>query len=93
MTLVALATPRPTSSTRLGVECRYAPTADTSPKLAHLRRPEKAPGRPPSRRTTASTRAGWWLDQRDTNPADLPELLNAATESDRGTENPHRVGH
>ncbi|AZK97042.1 MULTISPECIES: hypothetical protein [Streptomyces] len=36
----------------------------------------------------AVTRAGWWLDQRDTNPADLPELLNAATESDRGTENP-----
>ncbi|MGW6909258.1 hypothetical protein [Streptomyces sp. NPDC054940] len=35
------------------------------------------------------TRAGWWLDQRDAEPADLPELLAAATEGDRPTENPH----
>ncbi|MEU5162298.1 hypothetical protein AB0G74_22205 [Streptomyces sp. NPDC020875] len=34
------------------------------------------------------TRGGWWLDQRESEAADLPELLNAATESDRGTENP-----
>jgi hypothetical protein len=32
------------------------------------------------------SRAGWWLDQRNADPADLPELLEAATE--RGTENP-----
>ncbi|MGH4028718.1 hypothetical protein ACQB60_07255 [Actinomycetota bacterium Odt1-20B] len=35
------------------------------------------------------TRAGWWIDQRDADPADLPELLEAASESDRPTENPH----
>ncbi|MDT3395333.1 hypothetical protein RKE29_01490 [Streptomyces sp. B1866] len=35
------------------------------------------------------TRAGWWLDQREADPADLPELLQAATDSDRPTENPY----
>lgn len=35
------------------------------------------------------TRAGWWLDQREADPADLPELLVAATEADQPTENPH----
>lgn len=35
------------------------------------------------------TRAGWWLDQRDADPVDLPELLEAAATSDRLTENPH----
>ena len=35
------------------------------------------------------TRAGWWIDQRDADPADLPELLQAATSADRPTENPH----
>jgi hypothetical protein len=29
------------------------------------------------------TRAGWWIDQREADPADLPELLNAATEYDQ----------
>ncbi|MBT2409352.1 hypothetical protein J7I94_02040 [Streptomyces sp. ISL-12] len=36
------------------------------------------------------TRAGWWIDQRDADGSDLLELLNAATEADRGTENPFR---
>ncbi|MER8219024.1 hypothetical protein ABTZ58_00150 [Streptomyces sp. NPDC094143] len=36
------------------------------------------------------TRAGWWIDQRDADGTDLPELLDAATEHDRGTENPFR---
>ncbi|GGU55191.1 hypothetical protein GCM10010211_19840 [Streptomyces albospinus] len=36
------------------------------------------------------TRAGWWIDQRDAEGTDLPELLDAATEADRGTENPFR---
>ncbi|GAA2405520.1 hypothetical protein GCM10010420_36700 [Streptomyces glaucosporus] len=35
------------------------------------------------------TRAGWWVDQRDADPEDLPELLEAATETDRPTENPY----
>ncbi|MGY4954835.1 hypothetical protein [Streptomyces nigrescens] len=35
------------------------------------------------------TRASWWIDQRDADPADLPELLDAATESDQPNENPH----
>jgi hypothetical protein len=32
------------------------------------------------------TRTGWWIEQRDADGADLLELLNAATETDRGTE-------
>ncbi|MFJ7997488.1 hypothetical protein ACIQ7D_10130 [Streptomyces sp. NPDC096310] len=35
-------------------------------------------------------RAGWWIDQRDAEGAELPELLDAAREGDRGTENPFR---
>lgn len=35
------------------------------------------------------TRAGWWIDQRSSEPDDLAELLQAATEADRPTENPH----
>ncbi|MEU4180801.1 hypothetical protein [Streptomyces sp. NPDC026589] len=35
------------------------------------------------------TRAGWWIDQRSSEPGDLAELLQAATEADRPTENPH----
>ncbi|MFF2189669.1 hypothetical protein [Streptomyces sp. NPDC058155] len=34
------------------------------------------------------TRAGWWIDQRDTEGSDLLELLDAASENDHGTENP-----
>ncbi|MFE7803788.1 MFS transporter [Streptomyces sp. NPDC057430] len=36
------------------------------------------------------TRAGWWIDQREAEGSDLPELLDAASEADRGTENPFR---
>ncbi|MFC8868071.1 hypothetical protein ACFUAC_10510 [Streptomyces sp. NPDC057148] len=36
------------------------------------------------------TRAGWWIDQRDSESTDLLELLDAATEADHGTENPFR---
>ncbi|MET9294370.1 hypothetical protein [Streptomyces sp. NPDC003077] len=36
------------------------------------------------------TRAGWWIDQREAEGTDLPELLDSAAEEDRGTENPFR---
>ncbi|MYV98754.1 hypothetical protein [Streptomyces sp. SID3343] len=36
------------------------------------------------------TRAGWWIDQRDSAPDDLPELVEAATGRDRPSENPFR---
>ncbi|WP_418953251.1 hypothetical protein [Streptomyces viridochromogenes] len=36
-----------------------------------------------------STRAGWWIDQRSSEPDDLPELLQAATDADRPNENPY----
>lgn len=36
------------------------------------------------------TRAGWWIDQRDAEALDLPELLDAAADDDCGTENPFR---
>ncbi|MFD5469575.1 hypothetical protein [Streptomyces sp. NPDC127105] len=35
------------------------------------------------------TRAGWWIDQRSSQPDDLTELLRAATGADRPTENPY----
>ncbi|MFD8012247.1 hypothetical protein [Streptomyces sp. NPDC059762] len=35
------------------------------------------------------TRAGWWIDQRSFEPEDLPELIQAATDADRPTENPY----
>lgn len=35
------------------------------------------------------TRAGWWIDQRSSEPDDLAELLEAASAADRPTENPH----
>ncbi|WP_180303626.1 hypothetical protein [Streptomyces sp. JV178] len=35
-------------------------------------------------------RAGWWIDQRDADGSDLVELLDAANDSDRATENPYR---
>ncbi|MFJ4703685.1 hypothetical protein ACIP6I_02325 [Streptomyces anulatus] len=38
----------------------------------------------------AVTRAGWWIDQRDAEGFDLLELLEAAGEADRATENPFR---
>jgi len=38
----------------------------------------------------AITAAGWWIDQRDAEGTDVLELLDAATEADRGTENPFR---
>ncbi|MGW2046203.1 hypothetical protein ACWCPF_13610 [Streptomyces sp. NPDC001858] len=41
-------------------------------------------------RARTVTRAGWWIDQRDAEGSDLVELLDAAGESDRGTENPYR---
>ncbi|MFF2078575.1 hypothetical protein ACFVXG_27945 [Kitasatospora sp. NPDC058162] len=34
------------------------------------------------------TRAGWWIDQRASEPGDLAELLEAAVDTDRPTENP-----
>ncbi|MEU6227488.1 hypothetical protein [Streptomyces sp. NPDC047042] len=36
------------------------------------------------------TIAGWWIDQRDVEGADLLELLDAATDNDRGSENPYQ---
>ncbi|MDO0939135.1 hypothetical protein QQY66_48305 [Streptomyces sp. DG2A-72] len=38
----------------------------------------------------AITLAGWWIDQRDAEGSDLLELLDAAGENDRGTQNPFR---
>ncbi|MET8206220.1 hypothetical protein ABZT51_09265 [Streptomyces sp. NPDC005373] len=35
------------------------------------------------------TRAGWWIDSREADPIDLPELLDAASAFDRPTQNPH----
>lgn len=35
------------------------------------------------------THAAWFIDQRSSEPGDLAELLDAATDADRPTENPH----
>ncbi|MFJ1931698.1 hypothetical protein ACIPLC_15865 [Kitasatospora sp. NPDC086801] len=34
-------------------------------------------------------KASWWIDQRESAPADLPELAAAATSADRVNENPN----
>ncbi|MFB7620049.1 hypothetical protein [Kitasatospora sp. NPDC056181] len=39
-------------------------------------------------RARTITRAGWWIDQRSSEPDDLSELLDAAADTDRPTENP-----
>ncbi|MEV7121218.1 hypothetical protein [Kitasatospora griseola] len=39
-------------------------------------------------RARSVTRAGWWIDQRSSEPGDLEELLEAAADADRPTENP-----
>lgn len=51
-------------------------------KVLHLHSEQQAPHGAP--------RAGWWIDQRDAEGSDLPELLDAATSEDTGTENPFR---
>jgi hypothetical protein len=35
------------------------------------------------------TRGGWWIDQREAESGDLPELLQAVGDADRSTENPY----
>lgn len=35
------------------------------------------------------TRAGWWIDQRSSDPGDLTELLEAAADADQPVENPY----
>lgn len=39
-------------------------------------------------RARTVNRAGWWIDQRSSEPGDLNELLDAAGNADRPTENP-----
>ncbi|MFJ8442858.1 hypothetical protein [Kitasatospora griseola] len=39
-------------------------------------------------RARTITRASWWIDQRSSEPGDLEELLDAAVDADRPTENP-----
>ncbi|GAA3796873.1 hypothetical protein ACFS5L_02220 [Streptomyces phyllanthi] len=41
-------------------------------------------------RARTVTAASWWIDQRDADAIDLPELLAAATDTDRPVENPFR---
>ncbi len=50
-------------------------------KVLHLHSEQQAPHGAP--------RAGWWIDQRSSEPEDLPELIQAATDADRPTENPY----
>ncbi|MFF3850565.1 hypothetical protein [Streptomyces sp. NPDC002328] len=38
----------------------------------------------------AVSEAGWWIDQREADGADLIDLLDSATERGLGTENPFR---
>jgi hypothetical protein len=51
---------------------------------------DEADWAPVEEKARTITRAGWWIDQRDADGTDLPELLEAATENDLGTENPFR---
>ncbi|MFF9345245.1 hypothetical protein ACF1CG_36500 [Streptomyces sp. NPDC014773] len=72
-----------------GVRCRHQilVTACTAPVVEGDISEAEWEGAEETARTT--TRAGWWIDQRSSEPENLSELLQAATDVDRPTGNPH----
>jgi hypothetical protein len=71
-----------------GIRCRHLVLAAAYTVLVlDGGMPERAWERTEDQARTV-TRAGRWIDQRASEPANLPELLDAATDADRPTENP-----
>ncbi|SCD69546.1 hypothetical protein GA0115239_105926 [Streptomyces sp. BpilaLS-43] len=72
-----------------GVRCRHQVLAAAYTTLVTEGETSEAEWEEIEESARAITRAGWWLDQRSSLPNDLTELLQAATEADRPTENLH----
>ncbi|WP_327330024.1 MULTISPECIES: hypothetical protein [unclassified Streptomyces] len=72
-----------------GVRCRHQVLAAAYTALVTEGETSEAEWEEIEESARSITRAGWWLDQRSSLPDDLTKLLQAATEADRPTENPH----
>ncbi|MCX5426821.1 hypothetical protein [Streptomyces sp. NBC_00062] len=72
-----------------GVRCRHQVLAASYTALVLEGETSEAEWEGIEEAARTITRAGWWIDQRSSEPDDLTELLQAATETDRPTENPH----
>lgn len=72
-----------------GVRCRHQVLAAAYTALVLERETSEREWEEIEETARTITRAGWWIDQRSSEPDDLAELLQAATEADRPTENPH----
>lgn len=71
-----------------GVRCRHQILADAYTALVTEGTTSEAEWAEIEESACTVTRAGWWIDQRSSEPEDLAELLRAATGADRPTENP-----
>lgn len=76
-------------ATAWGVRCRHQILAAAYTALVLEGGTSEAEWEKIEMASRAITRAGWWIDQRTSQPEDLTELLQAATEADRPTENPY----
>jgi hypothetical protein len=72
-----------------GVRCRHQLVSDAYTALVIEGDMPEAEWEAIEEAARTITRAGWWIDHRACDPADLPELLAAATDRDRPTENPY----
>lgn len=72
-----------------GVRCRHQILAAAYTALVVEGETSEAAWEEIEEAARSITRAGWWIDQRASAPEDLTELLQAATEADRPTENPY----
>ncbi|MFF7145753.1 hypothetical protein ACFZB5_31860 [Streptomyces nodosus] len=72
-----------------GVRCRHRVMAAAYTALVLEGETSEAEWEEIEEAARTITRAGWWIDQRSSEPGDLTELLEAATGADRPTENPH----
>ncbi|MFF1796057.1 hypothetical protein ACFVXQ_17860 [Kitasatospora sp. NPDC058263] len=71
-----------------GVRCRHQLLAAAYTALVLEDGLSEADWEQIEERARTVTRAGWWIDQRASEPRDLEELLDAAVDADRPTENP-----
>ncbi|MFE6101315.1 hypothetical protein ACFVQ4_15255 [Streptomyces laurentii] len=72
-----------------GVRCRHQVLASAYTALVIEGDTSEAEWEEIEQSARTITRSGWWIDQRSSAPDDLPELLQAATDTDRPTENPY----
>ncbi|MEU7510660.1 hypothetical protein AB0B13_01425 [Streptomyces sp. NPDC042898] len=72
-----------------GARCRHQILAAAYTALVVEGDTSEAEWEETERTARTITRAGWWIDQRSSEPDDLTELLQAATDTDRPAENPH----